>query len=111
MFNRKKKPKLEMIDTSSRMALKMTCLNACRGDVRQAQELYAFLADGISDMPDYTPPKATLAQHAKSAFTFFKENRNEIAGAWNFIQQLRNGTATTVEIASEVAEDLPPLPN
>jgi hypothetical protein len=108
MFFKRKKLRTDMIDTSSRMALKMTCLNACSGNVSRAQELYAFLADGITDIPDYTPPRPTITQHMRNAFTWIKDNREDIASAWQFVQQMRSQQATTPVPTHDA---IPPLPN
>jgi hypothetical protein len=111
MFRRKLNT--AMIDTSSKIALKMSCLSACNGDVRRAQELYAFLADGVSDMPDYTPQQPNRMQQltasAKSMFAWVKDNRDDLLGAFQFIQQLRGGGS--VAAVSEAAAELPPIPN
>jgi hypothetical protein len=118
LFNQRA-PRIDMIDTSSRMAMKMTCLHACRGNIEHARELYDFLSEGISEMPEYTlPPPTTmqqLTQSASKAFKWLHSNRSNIQGTVQFIQQLRSGGSvitSTAETAAEIAAaELPPLPN
>lgn len=102
-----------MIDLSSKMALKMSCLQTANGDVRKAQELYAFLSEGIESMPDYTAQKPSLIQQAQqsvgSLFGWVKENKDDLVQAWNFIQSMRGGSAIPVTPTVPPA-DIPPIP-
>lgn len=41
---------------SSKMAIKQQCLVMMRGDVKAAKELYDFLVDGESNLPEVDPP-------------------------------------------------------
>lgn len=116
----KKKIDLRMIDPTSKMALKMSCLQTTGGDVKKAQELYAFLAEGVESMPDYPVQKPStmqqLQQAAGNIFGWVKENQGDLAKAYNFIQQLRGGkpipmpTAPASVPAATPPVDIPPLP-
>ena len=109
----KKKIDLRMIDLTSKMALKMSCLQTANGDVRKAQELYAFLSDGIESMPDYTIQKPSLMQQAQqsvgSIFGWVKENKDDLVQAWNFIQSMRGKVPAPIATAVAPA-DIPPIP-
>lgn len=111
MFFRKKID-LRMIDPSSKMALKMSCLQTANGDVKKAQELYAFLADGMETMPEYPMQQPSTMQQVKetvgSLFGWVKDNQNDLMQAWGFIQQLRGGQAIMPPIPPT---EIPPLPN
>lgn len=97
-----------MIDTSSRMAMKMTCLHACKGNVARAAEMYAFLADGISELPDYTPqPPTTMQQlthHVSRAMNWLRSNKSELADMYALFQQLKQGNVQSL------TQELPPIP-
>lgn len=100
-----------MINTASKMSLKMSCINACKGDVGKAKELYEFLASDIADLPDFDIPQPTTMQQVQQTFGnifgWVKENRDDIVQAVGFIQSLRGGNSTA-PVAN--AAQIPPLP-
>lgn len=102
-----------MIDLSSKMELKMSCLQTANGDVRKAQELYAFLSEGIESMPDYPVQKPSMIQQAQQSvgalFGWIKENQGDLVQAWNFIQSMR-GRATVPIATAAAPTDIPPIP-
>lgn len=107
-----------MIDPTSKMALKMSCLQTANGDVKKAKELYDFLSEGMESMPEFPVQQPSLMQQAQqgigSFFGFLKDNQNELMQTWNFIQQMRGGQPIGVPMpgaapAMPVA-DIPPLP-
>jgi hypothetical protein len=112
MLFKRHKIDLRMIDTSSKIAMKMSCLAATRGNVEQAQQVYDFLSEGITTLPDFTPQPPTTMQQvqqtAQSLFGWFKENQSDLQQAWQFVQHLR-GAGQMTEIISPT--DIPPLPN
>lgn len=107
-----------MIDPSSKMALKMSCLQTANGDVKKAQELYNFLSEGMETMPEYPIQRPTFIQQAQQTvgglFGWVKENQNDLMQAWGFIQQMKSGGAPIpVEPpipAGAPPVDIPPLP-
>ena len=109
MFKRRKID-LSMINPSSKIALKLSCLQQTNGDVKKAEELYNFLADGIESMPDYPSQQPSVLQQiqqtAGGIFNWVKENQGDIVNAYNFMQQVRNGVSS----ASSAVSDIPPLP-
>lgn len=113
-----------MINPSSKISLKLSCLMACDRDIEKAERLYKFLADGVETMPDFDIPKQSVYEQIKQGagqfFGWIKENKGDIIDAYSFIQQIRGGagvSASTVETgASEVASaasgaaaEIPPL--
>lgn len=42
-----------MINPSSKIALKISCLQACGNDVDKAEKLYKFVAEDIASLPDF----------------------------------------------------------
>lgn len=97
---------------TSKFDLKMQCIAIARGNVEEAEKLYAFLAGDIK-IPDVTPPAPTLMQQIKETagglFGFVKENQGDFVQAYNFIQAMRNGAPAPIADAAPVATTLPPL--
>lgn len=104
-----------MINPSSKISLKLSCLMACDRDIEKAERLYNFLADGVETMPDFDIPNPSIYEQIKQGagqfFGWIKENKNDLIDAYSFIQQIRAGAggatsvAETVESASEVASE------
>lgn len=106
----KKKIDLNMINATSKMGLKASCLRSCHGDISQAKELYDFLADGIESLPDFEPEKPSIVKQAGQAagniFGWLRENQNEISQVWGFVQTLR-GNAPAAPVPPV---EIPPIP-
>lgn len=102
-----------MINPSSKIALKLSCLQSTNGDVKRAEELYKFLSEGIETMPDYPIEKPTTMQQigatAKGLFEWVKDNQGDIMTAVNYIQQMRGG-APISGIPTIGASEIPTLP-
>lgn len=100
-----------MINPTSKMAMKMSCLQAVNGDVKRAKELYDFLADGVGELPDFPTEKPTMIQQAQQAvgsiFGWVKDNQNDLMNVWSFIRQARSGQPVTP--IAPPANDIPPL--
>lgn len=111
MFFRKKID-LRMIDPSSKIALKMSCLQQANGDVKKAKELYDFLSEDMGTMPEYPIQQPSSMQQFKETvgglFGWVKENQNDLMNTWNFIQSMRGGGAMPTPTP---AAEIPPLPN
>ena len=105
-----------MIDPSSKMALKMSCLQSANGDVAKAKELYDYLSEGVEAMPDYPIQQPSFMQQAQQAvgsfFGFLKENQGDLMQAWSFIQSMRGGQPIPMPPAAPAVPpvDIPPLP-
>lgn len=88
----------------------MSCLQSCNGDVKRAEELYNFLADGVETLPDFDPVKPSVLKQVTDAangmFGWVKENQNDIMQAVGFIRQMRGGASAPIAPAAEI----PPLP-
>jgi hypothetical protein len=102
-----------MINPSSKISLKMSCLASCKGDIDQATKLYGFLADGIESIPDFDIEPPTVFQQIKQGagdvFSWFKSNKDEIMQGVSFIQSLRQGHGRPAELAQR-SEALPNIP-
>lgn len=100
---------LEMIDATSKMSLKMSCLNACDNNVAKAKELYEFLTADMKDIPDFDPVKPgafeQVRQGASEVLGWLNQHREDVAQGISFIQSLRKPAA-----AAQPAAGVPPIP-
>lgn len=98
---------LSNLKPTSKLSLKLTCLSACRNDVRQAGELYEFIAGDMS-LPDVDPEKPdTMTQvkgYARDMFGWLGEHRDELLQGWQILKGLRSGASASTP------SDIPPLP-
>lgn len=101
---------LQKINTNSKLSLKMTCLACSKGDLEQAQKLYDYFSAGM-DLPDTDPVSPGTFQQVKetagSIFGWVKENKDDLAQAFNFIQTLRGKAGPAIQ---QAASEIPPLP-
>lgn len=99
-------PDLTGIRATSKLGLKLQCLQACRNDVAKAAELYEFLA-GDLDLPGLEPEAPTafsrLKQGADGLLGWIGEHKDEIADGWRMVSALRAKSIAT--------PDAPPIPN
>ena len=63
--NKIKKDMIQNIRPTSKVALKMSCLYTCNGDVDKAERLYAFLIKDMEDLPTFDVQKPTAMQQFK----------------------------------------------
>lgn len=107
MFN--KTPHLDMIDTKSKMSLKVSCFKACDNNVGRARELYDYLSDGIQDLPDFDPVRPggfeQVKQGAAEVFNWLAEHRDDISQVVAFLQSLRKSAPAPIP-----NETIPPIP-
>lgn len=100
-----------MIDASSKMSLKLSCLRACDNDVDKAGRLYDFLSEGMAEMPDFDPVRPTGFEQVKrsvsDAFEWFKGHQEDIAQGVSLFQSLRHSGGT----ASVASSGVPPIPD
>lgn len=105
------RPKVNMalIQTTSKDTLKRTALFACGGDVKAAEEIYDFFVKDMPSMPDYDAVPPTFMDQAKATigdvFGFVDANQDKLIGAWNIIQQMRNGGG----VPPTAPPNLPPI--
>lgn len=103
-----------MINPSSKMTLKASCLQACGNDVDKAQKLYKFFSEDIASLPDFDVPPPTMMQQATrnvgSLFGWVKENKEDLFKAWDLIQSFRGGSPRAVMPPVAPPIDIPPIP-
>lgn len=104
-----------MIDVSSKLNLKMSCLQSANGDVDRADKLYRFISDGLESLPDFTAPKPGVVQQATQAidslFNWVDNNSEKFIKGYNFIQMMRGGAPVADPVPPTVPPaEIPPLP-
>lgn len=107
-----KKIHLEMIDATSKISLKMSCLRACDNNVGKAKELYDFLAADMAEIPDFDPVKPSafeqIKQGASEVFGWLSTHRDDVAQGVSFVQSLVRSASPAVPPAAPV--NVPPIP-
>lgn len=80
--NKIKKDMIQNIRPTSKVALKMSCLYTCNGDVDKAERLYKFLSDGLDDLPTFDAVQPTTMQQIKDGavqtFGWINQNQDTI---------------------------------
>ena len=107
-FNNKPRIDISMLQPTSKLSLKLTCLAACGNDVKTATELSEFIAGDMS-LPDVDPERPTtlqrIQQGAEGIFGWVQEHRDELLQGYQLIKGLRGGTAAATPPAA------PPIPD
>lgn len=95
MWNKKNRKRLEMaqgIKATSKSSLKLQCLFASKGDIKEAKELYEFFAEDLATLPDFDPVKPNWMDNTKNAvngfFAWFKENQETLAQGYDFVRSV-----------------------
>lgn len=80
---------LQNIQATSKTSLKLQCLQLSQGDVKQAKELYDFLATDVN-LPDFEPVKPSFLESTKDTadgiLQWIRENKDTLAEGYNFIK-------------------------
>ena len=104
---------INMIVTTSKMALKASCIRACNNDVDKAERLYDFFIKDIKDIPDFDiqPPSAfeQIKTIARDVFGWVEQNQGKLLDAYNMFQSIRGGQPFNVPSGGPV-EGVPPIP-
>ena len=112
----KKKRRLQMaqqgIAATSKNSLKWQCLYCAKGDLKEAKELYDFLASDMPDLPDFDPVPPTwqqnTAQTLNGIMAWVRENGSMLQQAYSFVQQLVANRGV-LPAAPPAAEPMPPI--
>lgn len=96
----------ESLVPTSKLSLKLSCLQACGNDVDKATKLYDYIAAGM-DLPDTDPIEP-------SGFEKFKNSTLEILG---WVDQNQDRIIQGINIikglkaAKSASPDIPPIPD
>jgi hypothetical protein len=117
-FTNKKKRRLEMVQqglrATSKSSLKLQCLFCAKCDLKEAKELYDFLASDMPDLPDQDPIPPTWQQNTANAvngiIAWVKENGPTIQQAYQYVQQIIANKGVLPPVTpEEPVEPLPPI--
>jgi hypothetical protein len=98
MFNRNRieMSRAKAINPTSKMSLKMSCIQIADGDIEKAERIYDFFAKDMT-LPDNDPIEPTTIDRIKTTagelFSLYKENKDDIAQGIAMIRALRGGAA------------------
>ena len=112
MFWKNNKINIGMIKPTSKMSLKISCLQACGNDVEKAEKVYSFLAGDMQSLPDFDTTPPTFMQQASDTvgniFGWVKENQDDLARAFEFIRGMAGGQQSAPPVPPV---DVPPIPS
>lgn len=98
------------IDTSrlkvtSKIALKLSCLEVCGNDIKDADELYNYIAQGL-ELPDTDPPTPSrldqIKRGADDIISWLGSHKDDLMQGYALIKGF---------IPSQAAAEVPPIPN
>jgi len=99
------------LNIASKSSLKQFCLIATQCNVDDAERLYNVLIKDMDDLPMFDPVRPTVMQNVKSTavdiFSFFKENKEEIAQGLDFIKSAFS--KGTIQAPAAPPTSLPPI--
>ena len=108
MFNRATSFDTEKLIPTSKISLKLSCLNACNNDIEKADKLYEYMTRDLKDLPDTEPMMPSGIQRLKMGaddiIGWIDEHKDLFQQGIAFIQGLR-GKATSV-----IPDGVPPIP-
>ena len=97
---------LNNVQPTSKTSLRLQCLAISKGNVKEAGELYDYLAKDI-DLPDFDPVKPTFLESAKTTadgvLAWVRENKDTLAEGYDFIRGIVSKRAATPK------QPLPPI--
>lgn len=103
---------INAIVTTSKMALKASCIRACNNDVDKAEKLYDFFIKDIKEIPDLDLPQPSVFEQVKSiagdVFGWVEQNQGKLLDAYNIFQSIRGGQP--LNIPTGPVEGIPPIP-
>ena len=103
---------INMIVTTSKMALKASCIRACNNDVEKAEKLYDFFVKDIKDIPDFDVRQPSAFEQIKTItgdiFGWVEKNQGKLLDAYNLFQSIRGGQP--INIPSGPVDGIPPIP-
>ena len=101
---------LKGLTATSKSSLKLQCLFAAKGDLKEAKELYEFFASDLNDLPDHDPVQPTWVDNTKEAvtglFSWLKENQETLAQSYDFVRGIMG---KGVPPAAPTPIELPPI--
>ena len=97
---------ISRLRVTSKIALKLSCLEVCGNDIKDAEELYNYIAQGL-DLPDTDPPTPSrldqIKRGADDIISWIGSHKDDLLQGYALIKGL---------IPSQAAAEVPPpIPN
>ena len=112
-LNKIKKDMIPMIRPTSKVALKMSCLQSCNGDIDKAERLYSFLIKDMEDLPTFDAIQPStfdqIKEGARETVGWISQNQDQIMNWVGFFKGLMgkgNGVESQVP---PVSNPIPPI--
>lgn len=109
MFNRATSFDTEKLIPTSKISLKLSCLNACNNDIEKADKLYEYMTRDLKELPDTEPMMPNAIQKfrmgADDIINWIGEHKDLFQQGIALVQGLRGKAA-----ASVIPDGVPPIP-
>ena len=96
---------ISRLRVTSKLALKLSCLEVCGNDIKDADELYNYISDGL-ELPDTDPPNPSrldqIKRGADDIISWIGSHKDDLMQGYALIKGL---------IPSQAAAEVPPIPN
>ena len=97
---------ISRLKVTSKIALKLSCLEVCGNDIKDADELYNYISDGL-ELPDTDPPTPSrldqIKRGADDIISWLGSHKDDLLQGYALIKGL---------IPSQAAAEVPPpIPN
>lgn len=103
MFNNRSALDINKLIPTSKMALKLSCLNACGNDIGKANELYEYMTKDLKDLPDTEPTVPSGIQRFKTGaddiIGWVTDHKDLIQQGIGLLQGLRKGASVGKGVA------------
>ena len=110
MFKRQYTFDTEKLIPTSKIALKLSCLNACENDIEKAEKLYGYMVNDLKDLPDTEPVVPSGIQRFKMGaddiIGWISEHKDLIQQGIGLLQGLKKPTSALKGVAG-----VSPIPN
>lgn len=101
---------IQNIRPTSKVALKITCLQTCGGDIDKADKLYTFFTKDLDDLPTFDAVPPTTMQQIKDGavqtFKWVNENQETIMNWVGIVRDIFSKNKTNNIIPNN---PLPPI--
>ena len=110
MFNNRTTFDASKIVPTSKIALKLSCLQACDNDIARSEQLYDYMMKDLKDLPDTEPTLPSGIQRFKTSaddiIGWVTDHKDLIQQGIGLVQGLRGKSVAS----SAVMKDVPPIP-
>lgn len=111
MFNNRAIFDTNKLIPTSKISLKLSCLNACNNDIAKAEELYDYMMKDLTTLPDTEPMMPSGIQRFKMGaddiIGWLTDHKDLIQQGIGLVQGLRGGKVA--DVVSKIA-NVPPIP-